>query len=150
MKNYIVLFLTTICITLCFETTKSQNLNAKIKSQETIKTQVIVQKILDIPEIQWIYHPEIKNRIPVKLLETKKINKNIQLIKFNKKIIIISTTNENTCKDCLKINYRTINKNTISVKMAYPIEGVTLSGKLLRVNKEWKLFFLSITERKQK
>ncbi len=47
-----------------------------IKS-ESNQTELIVQQILDLPRLQWIYHPELKERLPVKVLETEHIrNKN--------------------------------------------------------------------------
>jgi len=52
--------------------------------------ETIIQKIMDLPNLQWVYHPEIEDRLPVKLLESDYVPKSLNLIKFQQSVQIIS------------------------------------------------------------
>ena len=72
-------------------TEENQSKNTTTITQPEIdQTELIVQKILDLPELQWIYHTEIKETLPVKVLESQTINKSLNLNKFGQKVIILS------------------------------------------------------------
>jgi hypothetical protein len=63
---------------------------SELLKSESNQTELIAQKILDLPKLQWIYHPEVKERLPVKVLESELIDKNLNLIKFGQKVRILS------------------------------------------------------------
>jgi hypothetical protein len=52
--------------------------------------QTLVQDILDLPRLQWIYHPEAKDRLPVKVLESGLVTRNLRLTKFDKDVLIMT------------------------------------------------------------
>jgi hypothetical protein len=118
-----------------------------IKS-ESIQSELIVQKILDLPKLQWIYHPELKERLPVKVLETETIEKNFNLNKFKQKVRILSKSElENEgIKDFVIIDKIKIVKDTAEFKLSYKIEGAGCSGKFFKQNGEWKILDYSVWE----
>jgi hypothetical protein len=63
---------------------------SKIIKSESSQTELIAQKILDLPKLQWIYHPEVKERLPVKVLESELIDKTLNLNKFGQKVRMFS------------------------------------------------------------
>ncbi len=129
---------------------KSEN---KLTQKELIKsesnqTELIVQKILDLPKLQWIYHPELKERLPIKVLETKMIKKNFNLNKLGQKVKILSKLKlENErIKDFVIINKIKIEKDTAEFELSYKIEDASCSGKFFKQNGEWKILFYSVWE----
>ena len=112
------------------------------------QTESIVQKILDLPKLQWIYHSELKERLPVKVMETEIIEKNFNLNKFGQKVRILSLTElENEgIKDFVIIDKMKINKDTIKFELSYKIEGAGYSGKFLKQNGKWTILDYSVWE----
>ena len=118
-----------------------------IKS-ESNQTELIAQKILDLPKLQWIYHPEVKERLPVKVLESELIDKNLNLIKFGQKVRILSMSEleKEGIKDFVIFDKIKIGKDTTDFELHYKIEGAGCSGKLLKENGEWKVINYSVWE----
>ncbi|SFW23589.1 hypothetical protein [Cellulophaga fucicola] len=112
------------------------------------QTESIAQKILDLPKLQWIYHSELKERLPVKVMETEIIEKNFNLNKFGQKVRILSLTElENEgIKDFVIIDKMKINKDTIKFELSYKIEGTGCSGKFLKQNGKWTILDYSVWE----
>ncbi|MCX2746148.1 hypothetical protein OO013_19875 [Mangrovivirga sp. M17] len=129
---------------------KSEN---KLTQSELIKPEynqieLIAQKILDLPKLQWIYHPEFKERLPVKVLESEVINKDLDLNKFGQKVRILSMSEleKEGIKDFVVFDKIKIGKDTTHFKLSYKIEGAGCSGKLLKENGEWKVLGYSVWE----
>ena len=118
-----------------------------IKS-ESNQTELIVQKILDLPKLQWIYHPEVKERLPVKVLESEFIDKNLNLNKFGQKVRILSMSEleKEGIKDYIIFDKIKIIKDTTDFELHYKIEGVGCSGKFLKENGEWEIIDYSVWE----
>ena len=118
-----------------------------IKS-ESNQTESIVQKILDLPKLQWIYHPEVKERLPVKVLESELIDKNFNLNKFGQKVRILSMQElENEgIEDYIIFDKIKITNDTADFELHYKMEGVGCSGRFLKENGEWKIIDYSVWE----
>ncbi len=147
MKKSILITLAVIGLISCKEVNKSTT--AKTENQKKSEAAIIVQKILDVPQIQWMYHPEIEGRIPVKVLETKQIKKGLHLTKFGKKVQILSASDlkNKKGKDCVFITYQQTTKDTLSFKLSYPLEGVAAHGKLIRKGNKWKVLNTAVSEK---
>ena len=135
------------------ETEKTSESENKLTQTESIKsesnqTELLVQKILDLPKLQWIYHPELKQRLPVKVLETATIEKGFNLNKFGQKVRILSKSElENEgIKDFVIIDKIKIEKDTAEFGLSYKIEGAGCSGKFFKQNEEWKIMDYSVWE----
>uniref|UniRef100_UPI004049D670 hypothetical protein n=1 Tax=Flavobacterium sp. TaxID=239 RepID=UPI004049D670 len=118
-----------------------------IKS-ESNQTELIAQKILDLPKLQWIFHPEVKERLPVKVLESELIDKNLNLNKFGQKVRILSMSEleKEGIKNCIVFDKIEIAKDTTEFELHYEIEGVGCNGKLMNENGKWKVIDYSVWE----
>jgi hypothetical protein len=135
------------------ETENSSDSEIKLTQTELIKsesnqTELIAQKILDLPKLQWIYHPEVKERLPVKVLESELIDKSLNLNKFGQKVRILSVSElENEgIKDYVIFDKIKIGKDTTDFELHYKIEGAGCSGKFLNENGKWKIIDYSVWE----
>lgn len=155
MNRLIGIILTILILISCknSETENNSESEKKLPHTDLIKsesnqTELIVQKIIDLPNLQWIYHPELKERLPVKVLETEMIEKNFNLNKFGQKVRILSKSeleNEGV-KDFLIIDKLKIEKNTAEFRLHYKIEGAGCSGKFFKKNGEWQIQDYSVWE----
>jgi len=130
------------------ETEKNSESESELTQTELNQTELIVQKILDLPKLQWIYHPELKERLPVKVLETEMIEKNFNLNKFGQKVRILSKSELESegIKDFVIINKIIIEKDTAEFGLFYKIEGAGCNGKFFKQNGEWKIKDYSVWE----
>jgi len=158
MKKIVGILLIIFFLTSCKNSQKTKAENES-KSEKTItqseliksesnQTELITQKILDLPKLQWIYHPELKERLPVKVLETELIKKNFNLNKFGQKVRILSLSEleKEGIKDYVIIDKIKIRKDTTDFKLSYKIEGAGCSGKFLKENRVWKILDYSVWE----
>jgi len=100
MKKIIGLLLIIFLLTFCKNSQKIKEEN-KSDSENTItqselikpklnQNELVVQSILDLPDFQWVYHSKLKERLPVKMLESGLIEKSFNLNKFGQKVRILS------------------------------------------------------------
>lgn len=141
-KSTLILFGLLLLIS-CKANKKSGAAESKIN-----ETELIIQKILDLPKLQWIYHPESPERIPVKVLETAQIEKDLDLNKFGQRVRIMSRTElENEgIKDFVEFDRLTIKSDTANFGLHYKVEGAGCTGRLVKVNGEWIVLDYSVWE----
>ena len=145
MNKFHLIFVLGILSISCKEKKGNMQQNSSIIITEN---EQIIQKILDIPSIQWIYHPKKEERLPIKILETKQIHKDVQLTKFDKKVRIISFLEMKNEKidDVLLITYAFVDKDTISFKLLHHIEGVVVKGKLIHKEYDREIHQIKVVE----
>lgn len=116
--------------------------------KEKSETEQLVQKILDLPKLQWIYHPEVKERLPVKILESKIIHKTFELNKFDNKVLILSPTEiqSKEIRDYLEFHKLIIHQSTAKFELSFKIEGAGASGEFIKENGVWKILDYSVWE----
>lgn len=121
---------------------------SEVIKPESNQTELILQKILDLPKLQWIYHPEAKERLPVKVLETEQIGKDLKLNKFGEKVRILSLSEleKEGIKDYIIINELKIRQDTTDFELSYKIEGAGCSGKFIKENGKWEILDYSVWE----
>lgn len=121
---------------------------SKLIMPEQNQTESIVQKVLDLHKLQWIYHSESKERLPVKVLETELIEKNFELKMFGQKVRIMSKLKleKEGILDYVIFDKLEIKTDTTDFEISYKIEGVGCSGKFLTKNGKWKIFNYSVWE----
>lgn len=109
--------------------------------KKTNEPELLIQEILDLEDLQWIYHPEIKERLPVKILASELINRNLNLKKFDQKVRILSLSEmeEEGIKDYLEFHILMIKSDTAEFDLSYKIEGASASGKFVKENGDWKI-----------
>ncbi|MGM5471151.1 hypothetical protein ACS386_12805 [Flavobacteriaceae bacterium LMO-SS05] len=152
MNKIIGIILTFLLLISCKNSEKRETENkltqTELKKTESNQTELIVQKILDLPDLQWIYHPESKERLPVKLLESDLVKKTFNLNKFGQKVRILSLIEleKEGINDYVVIDKLEIKKDTTDFELSYKIEGAGSAGKFVQENGEWKVFDYSVWE----
>ena len=153
MKKIIGTILTILFLVSCKNLEKPVTENSLIPENKQIQseskqTESIVQKILDLPKLQWIYHPELEERLPVKVLETELIRKGFELNKFQQEVRIISQSEleKERILDYVIFHKLEIKNNTADFKLSYNIEGASCNGKLLKEKSNWTILNYSVWE----
>ncbi len=148
MKKLILISLGLILLISCQENKKSKLVETESETEKINEAELVVQKILDLPKLQWIYHPELNKRLPVKVLETELINKNFNLNKFGQSVRIMSKfqLEKEGIKDFLIFNKLKIKTDTTDFELLYKIEGVGSAGRLVKENEEWIVLDYSVWE----
>ena len=144
VKTKLIIFFGLILLFSCKE---NKGLNDDLNELEPKKAkifderEVIVQTILDLPSFQSFYHVELKERIPIKLLESKMIDRALELRKFDRAVIIMSLTEleSNGISDYIEFQKLDIQSDTTYFSFFYNIEGAGANGKLAKINGEWKI-----------
>ncbi|MFT4646348.1 MAG: hypothetical protein ACI8ZX_002776 [Planctomycetota bacterium] len=127
---------------------KNELTQTELIKTESNQNELIIQEILDLPNLQWIYHPESKERLPVKMLESDLIKKTFNLYKFGQKVRILSTLElkKEGINDYVVIDKLEVKKDTTDFEISYKIEGAGSAGKFVKENGEWKVLDYSVWE----
>ena len=117
-------------------------------SQNPEEVGKIIQQILDLPDLQRYYHPELKERIPIKILESDFFDKNLQLKKFEKDVRIISSDKikEENIKDYLVFRKLVFKAEQVEFELNYLIEGIGSTGVLVKTKEGWVIQNYSVWE----
>ncbi|PHS08596.1 MAG: hypothetical protein COA88_06430 [Kordia sp.] len=158
MKNIVGILLMIFLLTSCKNSQKVK-IEKKSDSENTItqsefmklelnQNELVIQSILDLPDLQWVYHPELKERLPIKILESGLIRKSFNLNKFGQKIriLLVSELEKEGIKDYLIFDKINIIKDTTDFELSYKVEGIGCSGKFVKENEEWKVLDYFVLE----
>jgi hypothetical protein len=121
--------------------------NGQIQKQKDIGT--LVQGILDLPKLQWIYHSEASERVPVKVLASGLVTKELKLTKFDKPVLIL-TKDEIESKriiDYVSFQRLELKGDTVTFHLTYDIEGAFADGKLFWTQDKWVVKDYRVGER---
>jgi hypothetical protein len=124
-----------------------QDDNGQIQKQKDIGA--LVQTILDLPELQWIYHPETTERVPVKVLTNGLVTKKLKLTKFDKPVLILTKDEIESKKITDYIDFKQIDfkGDTVTFHLTYDIEGAFADGKLFWSQDKWVIKDYRVGER---
>lgn len=127
---------------------KNELTQTKLIKSEFNRTELIAQKILDLPNLQWIYHSEVAERLPVKVLESELIEKGFDLNKFEQNVRIMSLTEleKEGIKDYVEFHKLEFKTDTLEFEISYKIEGAGSAGKFINENGDWKILDYSVWE----
>ena len=117
-------------------------------SQKPEEIEKIIQQILDLPDLQRFYHPEVKERVPIKILESDFFDKNLHLQKFGKNVRLISsdTIEEENIKDYIVFNKLVFKPRAVEFELTYLIEGVGSNGRFIKTREGWIIQNYSVWE----
>lgn len=154
MKNASILFLTFILLFSCKETkTDNTVLNHEAEALEkTDEMEQVVQNILDYPALQSLFHAEIPERLPLKMVENEYTKPEWNLLKFNQKVRIasIATYEKEGIEDYLILALLEQKKDTIHFYLSYDAEGIKVDATLIKTFDEWAIEEYSFWEVEQK
>ncbi len=121
--------------------------NGQTQKQKDVGT--LVQGILDLPKLQWIYHPEAKERIPVKVLASGFITEELKLTKFGKPVLILTKEEIESKKITDYVSFKRVEfeGDTVTFHLTYDIEGAFADGKLIWTKDKWVVKNYRVGER---
>ncbi len=102
----------------------------------------ICQTLIDYPKLQWVFHPEIQNRVPVKF-SNNIVGSEIELVKYDYPVKIISENKLDIETPYFKISDLIIYSDSAFVKFSYKAEGVS-GGATLVKNKQKKWGIINV------
>ena len=119
------------------------------QSQKQKDIAVLIQGILDLPKLQWIYHPEASERVPVKVLANGLVTKELKLTKFDKPVLLLTKEEIESKKITDYINFKRLELkgDTATFHLTYDIEGAFADGKLFRTQDKWVVKDYRVGER---
>lgn len=122
MQKHFVLLLFIITIYYC-----TNQKNQKIFNLSNEDSTEIMQKIIDLPDLEYYYHVEILNtRKPLVILKNNIIQNEYSLKKFNERVIFLTLTEIMAQKKDAYLEFSNFNISHDSVKVSfkYRCEGV--------------------------
>jgi hypothetical protein len=121
--------------------------HGQIQKKKNIGT--LVQGILDLPKLQWIYHPEAIERVPVKVLASALVTKELRLTKFEKPVLILTEDEIKSKKITDYVNFKRLEfkGDTVTFYLTYDIEGAFADGKLFWTQDKWVVKNYRVGER---
>jgi hypothetical protein len=128
---------------------KKVKVDDKPREEEKVnEIQTLVQDILDLPRLQWIYHPEVHERLPVKILESGLVTKNLKLRKFDKDVLIMTKDEleANKTLDFVNIEELFFKGDTLSFYLTYDVEGAFADGKYVWTGDKWRVLNYTVGE----
>ena len=103
----------------------------------------IAQKIIDLKELEIYFHKESPERHPFIILDNGVLPSNIDLVKFNKKVVFLTSTEIflKGIKTAFSFNtFQMIDNNTCIIKISFKIEGITAEIRFKKTNNVWSLY----------
>ena len=116
--------------------------NVYNKSMDTQK--IILQIVIDLPELEQYYHLDVPGRKPLAILKNGVVSTD-GLNKFGEPVVYIEKPDEG--RAYLEFTKRDVGENTADVEFLYPAEGVRGTVNLRLANGKWEVVDKSIAER---
>ena len=129
IKYYLLVVL--ICITLasCQSEKKLNNYAMNVFDNSTI-----VKMIIDHPDIQQYYHPDVEGRVPLVIVTNNLIENKLALTKFNEPVKFYNKPIDGVF---LEITRYDISEDEIIFELMYSEEGVSANGKISKQPEGW-------------
>jgi len=164
IKFYTFIFLLTIsCISFgCNDQQKTKNTgnmmvnkidytetDTKDKKSVNSDIQQILQKSINLPQLQQYYHIDTNpNRSPLVILTNDKFPKDLSIEKFEKKVLILSEDEiKKQNKVYLEFSKIEIEENTALIEISYAIEGIACKIQFIKKYQEWSVKNATIIEK---
>ena len=106
----------------------------------------IVQLVIDLPQLQAFLHPELADRKPLVLIESKEVSPDLSLKKFGQPVSIVQL-NAAKGKPYLQLTELQVTGSKAKVRLDYPVEGVGGEAELEEKNGVWSVVKSEIWER---
>ncbi len=139
----IVLILTLFTQVGCGNTSRIDSEEIEMSSKDR---ELVIKMILDHPDLQQYLHPELLERIPVKVSHSSFSNQDISISKFGESVLISS---EKSTANSPNLDFVTFSEvgNSIKFEIAYDIEGVTVKGLASKTGDSWNFSNFEVYEK---
>lgn len=99
--------------------------------------EILLKMILDHHDLQQYLHPDLPERVPVKIKSNNELGTNLSVEKFGKPIEFINSDVSARTVPMLEVVLFNIGVNKVLFEIVYDIEGVTIKGELGRNATGW-------------
>lgn|GEM_PF-3613838 len=109
--------------------------NSCFKNSEKV---ALIEEILSTQDFQIFLHPELSERLPIRLSKTEFIDKNLNIKSNNQKVLIQKDSvefSEHTVH--IKISKIDCKAKSLRYSIFYPIEGAIIKGNTRKSNEGW-------------
>lgn len=112
-------------------------------AKDNVVPNKLVQLIIDSKELNQYWHPEAKERVPLKIIH-KYIGTSDGITKHGKNIVLIKKPDNSPY---FEITSFSLSDGVWHISVAYPIEGVSGEFKAQMLpDRQWKLVSVSVVE----
>ncbi|RTQ47773.1 hypothetical protein EJV47_17790 [Hymenobacter gummosus] len=103
--------------------------------------QQVLQLLLDLPQLQGFYHPELAARRPVKLQTDAFVTAELRLSKFKQPVLLLTERQlqQQGIRDYLQLGQLHRRQDTLIFRLYYRVEGVVAEGRLVRQGSGWRV-----------
>ena len=104
----------------------------------------LIQVILDSEELEPYWHPDMKDRVPLNILQ-KYVGSTKGISKFGKDVLLIKSPNGTSY---FEINSSSLENGLWHVEISYKVEGVVASFVAKQMqNRTWQLLSATVVEK---
>ena len=103
--------------------------------------QQILQLLLNLPALQGFYHPELPERLPLKLQTNAFVTPGLRLRKFSQPVQLLTARQlqRRGIRDYVQLGLLRQRGDTLDFRLYYRIEGVVAEGQLVRQPSGWRV-----------
>lgn len=106
----------------------------------------VLRLILDHPDLQQYFHPEVKGRVPVRIKTTEELGNNLSIEKFGKSVEISPSFDSGNDTPLVEIVEFQKSNDQVSFEIAYDIEGIVVKGNLEKGGGKWSVKEFLVSE----
>ena len=97
----------------------------------------VLKMVLDHSDLQIYLHPETSGRVPVKIKSNDELGSELFIEKFNAKVEFINSIDLSQNPAILDVVSFSYNDKKVVLEIHYAIEGITITGKLIKETNGW-------------
>ena len=99
--------------------------------------EILFKMILDHPDLQQYLHPDLQQRVPLRVKSNDELGVNLSIEKFGKPVLFVDTVVSTRNVPMLEVVLFEVSGDLVSFKILYAIEGVTIKGVLDKISGQW-------------
>lgn len=146
MSSTIKIILYIIFIALLLACTSKTETHSEEIILNTYDKENVFKIIIDHPDVQIYFHPEIEGRTPLKVKSNESLGTDLTLEKFGQPVEFIPFTENASSMPLLEVKLFDSDKDRIAFELYYEVEGVTIKGTAIKNASQWLLSEFEVYE----
>lgn len=126
----------------CVSTTHIQSGDNEMNNTDK---ELVIKMILDHPDLQQYLHPELIERVPIKISNISVSNQSLSIRKFNKLVEVVTDKSDNKSPSLDFISFIQ-EENNVNFEISYNVEGVTIKGIAKKIDGRWSFIDFDVYE----
>jgi len=106
----------------------------------------VVQAVLDASDLQQYYHVDVPGRQKLMLVVPPSAPNDLGITKFGNTVAIVAADEVDEDVNYIDLTRVVADQGSVRVEFIYPVEGVSGSALLVKVDNEWTLRTLDLAE----